>query len=248
MRRTAGQKKYLRIGGLRQRWILNTIMPVFLLLVLIVTLFSAGVASYYYSGIQRGLEIRAQDAADSFNSYFMNSYTEYYQMAVYYTDSFDDKDRIELQFISPGGRIQASSYGLTVGTSPSTGDIGEAVATGEKSVFQGRDPATGENILSVSYPLLFNGRVVGVMRLVTALRAVERQVLLAVLAVFVIAAVCMCMVVISNLIFINRVVEPVAVVSDAAKRISAGGYGIQIENRYTDELAALVDNINDMSL
>ena len=46
MRRTAGQKKYLRIGGLRQRWILNTIMPVFLLLVLIVTLFSAGVASY----------------------------------------------------------------------------------------------------------------------------------------------------------------------------------------------------------
>ena len=56
------------------------------------------------------------------------------------------------------------------------------------------------------------------------------------------------MVVISNLLFINRVVEPVAVVSNAAKRISAGGYGIQIENRYTDELAGLVDNINDMSL
>ena len=198
--------------------------------------------------MQRGLEIRVQDAADSFNSYFMNSYTEYYQMAVYYTDSFDDKDRIELQFISPSGRIQASSYGLTVGTSPRTTDITDAVSTGEKAVFQGKDPATGESILSVAYPLMFNERVVGVMRLVTALRTVDRQVMLAVLAVFLIAAACMAMVVISNLLFINRVVEPVAVVSDAAKRISGGGYGIQIENRYTDELAGLVDNINDMSL
>ena len=157
------QKKYLHISGLRQRWIINTIMPVFVLLVLVVTLFSAGVASYYYSGMQRGLEIRVQDAADSFNSYFMNSYTEYYQMAVYYTDSFDDKDRIELQFISPSGRIQASSYGLTVGTSPRTSDIEDAVSSGEKAVFQGKDPATGESILSVAYPLMFNGRVVGVM-------------------------------------------------------------------------------------
>lgn len=250
MPKTGGDKRksYLHISGLRQRWIINTIMPVFVLLVLIVALFSAGVASYYYSGMQRGLEIRAQDAADSFNSYFMNSYTEYYQMAVYSTDSFDDKDRIELQFISPSGRIQASSYGLTVGTSPGTFDIADAVSTGEKAVFQGKDPTTGESILSVAYPLMFNGRVVGVMRLVTALRAVDRQVLMSVLAVFLIAATCMAMVVISNLLFINRVVEPVAVVSDAAKRISAGGYGLQIENRYTDELAGLVDNINDMSL
>lgn len=37
-------------------------------------------------------------------------------------------------------------------------------------------------------------------------------------------------------------------VTDAAKRISAGSYGIQIENKYTDEMGELVDNINDMSL
>ena len=53
---------------------------------------------------------------------------------------------------------------------------------------------------------------------------------------------------ISSLLFINNVVEPVAVVTEAAKRISAGSYGFQIENKYTDELGELVDNINDMSL
>ena len=52
----------------------------------------------------------------------------------------------------------------------------------------------------------------------------------------------------SNLSLINGVVAPVAVVTDAAKRISGGSYGIQLPNPYTDEMGELVDNINDMSL
>ena len=114
--------------------------------------------------------------------------------------------------------------------------------------FQGRDPETGENILAVSAPLMYSGKVVGVLRLVTSLREVNRQILVTIAVVLVIAALCMTMVILANLLFINDVVEPVAVVTDAAKRISAGGYGIQIENRYSDELGELVDNINDMSL
>ena len=241
-------KEALRIRGLRQRWIVNTIMPVFVVLLMVVILFSAGISSYYFSSMQTGLENKAQAAAEFFNSYAMNNYSEYYQMAANYTDTFEDKDRMELQFINSSGRIQVSTYGLTAGTSPGTEDISQSIDKNEMSVFQGEDPQTGENILSVSYPLSFNGKVVGVMRFVTSLRAVNRQILLSVLVVFLFAAICMALVVISNLLFINNVVEPVAVVSDAAKRISKGSYGIQIENRYTDELGELVENVNDMQL
>ena len=239
----------LRVQGLRQRWIINTVTPVLILLVLLVTLFSAGVSSYYYGTMQRGLEERVKALSSSFNEYFMdNGYTEYYQMAVKSADTFEERDRIELQFINSAGRIQVSTSGLTAGTSPGTSDIDEAIAQNDTRAFQGRDPETGENILSVSAPLTFNGKVVGVMRCVTSLRAVNRQIMLAMLAIFLVAVLCMALVVISNLLFINNVVEPVAVVSAAAKRISAGSYGIQIENKYTDELGELVDNINDMSL
>ncbi|WP_455581681.1 sensor histidine kinase [Dysosmobacter sp.] len=239
----------LRVRGLRQRWIINTVMPVLVLLVLIVTLFSAGVSSYYYGTMQKGLEERAKAVSSSFNEYFMdNGYAEYYQMAVKSTDTFEERDRIELQFINSAGRIQVSTSGLTAGTSPGTSDIDRAIAQNETTPFQGRDPETGENILSVSSPLTFNGKVMGVMRFVTSLRAVNRQIMLSILAILFIAVLSMALVIISNILFINNVVEPVAVVSDAAKRISAGTYGIQIENKYTDELGELVDNINDMSL
>ena len=238
----------IRLRGLRQRWIINTVMPVFILIVLIVVLFSAGVSSYYYGTMQKGLETRAQAIANSFNEYFMDSgYISFYPKAVQAADSFEDKDRIELQFISSSGRIQVSTSGLTAGTSPGTGDITQAIETAEMTPFRGWDPETGENIMAVSHPLVFHGNVVGVMRLVTSLRAANRQVMLAVLAICLIALLCMVLIVISNLLFINNVVEPVAVVSEAAKRIAAGSYGFQIEQKYTDELGELVDNINDMS-
>jgi len=241
----------LRIRGLRQRWIFNSILPILIVLVLVVTLFSAGVSNYYYGTMQKGLETRAQALANSFNEYFMdNGFNSYYQKAVQSAESFEDKNSIELQFIGSSGRIQVSTSGLTAGTSPGTGDILQALQGSDMtpSPYQGRDLETGEEILAVSCPLSVNGRVVGVMRLVTSLRAVDRQVMLAVLAIFLIALLCMLLVVVSNLLFINSVVEPVAVVTEAAKRISAGSYGTLIENKYSDELGELVDNINDMSL
>ncbi len=239
----------LRLRGLRQRWLFNTVMPVLLLLGLLVVLFSTGIYNYYYGTMQKGLETRAQAVANSFNEYFMSGgYNSYYQMAVRSAESFEDKNCIEMQFISSSGRIQVSTSGLTAGTIPGTADISQAQEENRMAPFQGRDPETGEKIMAVSHPLTSNGRVVGVLRFVTALRVVDRQIMLAVLVVILIALLCMGMVIIANLIFINSVVEPVAVVTEAAKRISAGSYGFRIEKHYADELGQLVDSINSMSL
>ena len=242
------RKRSRHIRGLRERWIINTVMPVFLLMIFIVALASVGIASYYFQGTRTGLENRAQAASDSFNSYFMNSYTEYYQKAVSYADNFEDKDYIELQFISASGRVQVSSSNLTAGSSPGTDDISTALTQGVMESFRGVDPQTGEEILSVTSPLFFNGRIVGAMRYVTSLSKVNAQILFSVAIILLVAVLCMAMVIISNLLFINNVVEPVAVVSDAVKRISAGSYGVLVENKYTGELGELVDNINTMSL
>ena len=160
----------LRLRGLRKRWIVNTILPVLVLLVLLVTLVSVGVSTYYYSSMRDGLSKQVEAMSNSFNDYFMNSYAEYNQMATQAVDTYEDKSNIELQFISSVGRIQMSTSGLTAGTSPGTSDITGAIANQEITPFQGRDPATGEKVLAVSAPLLFNGRVAGVMRLVTSLR------------------------------------------------------------------------------
>ena len=86
------------------------------------------------------------------------------------------------------------------------------------------------------------------MRYVTAIANLDRQVFLTVLVVCGVMTAVICLIFLSSSIFINNVVAPVSAVSETAKRISAGSYGIQIPNKYTDEMGVLVDNINDMSL
>ena len=226
-------------------------VPVFVLLALIVGGVSLGISNYYYKGMLDGLERQARAQSGAFVDYFMDQgFANYLQRANQAISDYADKERVEMQFLSSVGGIQASSTSnLTVGTRPGTEDIARAVETNRISYFRGADPKTGEQILAVSHPLTVNGKVVGVHAVchLSCGRSTV-QVRMTVLAVVLVAVLCLLLVVSSNLIFINNVVEPVAVVSDAAKRISQGSYGFTLENKYTGELGELVDNINDMSM
>ncbi|MBQ9348630.1 MAG: sensor histidine kinase, partial [Oscillibacter sp.] len=204
--------KKRRLRGLRRQWMFNTVMPVGLVLAFLVIFAAAGVSAYYFGSMQKGLESRAQAIANSFNEYFMGSgFNSYYQKAVQSTESFEDKNKIELQFIKSDGLILVSTSGLTAGTSPGTEDVTAALQQNRMASYRGTNPETGERIMAVSHPLQSNGRVRGALRVVTSLRGVNRQVAATVLLICLVAAVCMALVLATNLLFINNVVEPVAV-------------------------------------
>ena len=241
-------KYRLQIRGLRKRWLLNSVGPVIAILVTIAIFAAVGITSMYYSSARSTLEAKASAGADYFNTYSMTSYSDYYRSATLYAASFEDADRIELQFLNRYGRVEASTTGLQAGTAPGTPEIERAIRSGKMDSYNGEDPQTGEMILSVCCPLEFNGSVVGVMRYVTATRQLDQHLMVTALIIFGAVAVIIALIFASSLIFINNVVAPVAEVTEAAKRISGGSYGIQIPNHYSDEMGELVGNVNDMSL
>ena len=240
--------KLPRVQGLRRRWLAGSIGPVAAILLLVGALISVGFASNYYNSARSTLRAKAAAGADYFNTYVMTGYKEYYRSATLYAATFDDRDHIELQFLNSSGRVEVTTRGLTAGTYPSTPEVARAVESGTVQDYVGRDETTGERIIAASSLLKFNGQVVGVMRYVTAIANLDRQVFLTVLVVCGVMTAVICLIFLSSSIFINNVVAPVSAVSETAKRISAGSYGIQIPNKYTDEMGVLVDNINDMSL
>ena len=71
--------------------------------------------AYYYSNVRSGLEAKAKTTTDFFSNYISQSYNEYYQSCIKFAQTFEEKDRLELQFITPDGRIVASSYGEFAG-------------------------------------------------------------------------------------------------------------------------------------
>ena len=240
--------KLPKVQGLRRRWLAGSIGPVAAILLRVGVLISVGFASNYYNSARSTLRAKASSGADYFNTYVMTGYKEYYRSATLYAATFDDADRIELQFLNSAGRVEVTTRGLAAGTYPGTPEVARAVESGTVQDFVGLDETTGERIIAASSLLKFNGQVVGVMRYVTGIGELDRQVFLTVLVVCGVMAAVICLIFLSSSIFINNVVAPVSAVSEAAKRISGGSYGIQIPNKYAAEMGVLVDNINDMSL
>ncbi|MDR0818192.1 MAG: HAMP domain-containing histidine kinase, partial [Oscillospiraceae bacterium] len=147
------------------------------------------------------------------------------------------------------GRVEASTYGITAGTSPGTPDIINAIETNELSVFRGRSVKTGERILAVTSPMILpDGRLVGMMRYVSSLGAVDSLVAINVGVASTIGIVILLGVVSLNLFFIRSVVNPVQEVTRMTRAIADGGYGSRIESRYGDEIGEMVRAINELSM
>lgn len=238
-------------GGIKGRWMLNSLSFTVAILALVVIFVSMITASYYYTNLQDNMRSRATASASFLNSFLNNSSEQLYGVIRQYVADYPDKDKLEVQMINASGRISFSSSGLTSTSSnsvPATGDVEQCLTQKKITSWSGVDESTGERVLSVSSPLYTStGRLFGALRFVTSLSVVEQQIaviiFLSVLSGFVFVG----LVIISNRYFIKSIVEPVMKINIIAKEIAAGRYGMRLHKIYDDEIGDLCDTINYMS-
>ncbi len=234
--------------SLRNRWLGNTLTVFCILGLVCVLAITATFAFYYYSNMRSDLRARAWQTGQFFSSYLSQNYDDYYSSCVTYAQSFELSDRLELQFINADGLLVASSYGDWAGNSPRTSDISRAMDTLEVESFNGIDPDTGEHILAVSCPMIYgNGELVGVLRYVTSTKRIDIQILQIFLMALGVFGLLLTVLLMSSSYFIRSILIPVDEITQKAKRIAHGSYGIQIQKKYNDEIGSLADTINEMS-
>jgi len=241
-------KSGIEVVGLRKRWLLNTASVVCALGLVFVLAVTAGFAAYYYTSMEEDLQSRAKSTTEFFSDYVDQTYTEFHQSCITYAQTFQDKNDLELQFISNAGSQVVSSYGQWTGPAPATADVKEAAENRMTSTFVGKDPITGERILAVSSPMIYSsGEVIGVLRYVTSTRLVDGQIFLVGLIGGLALLVVISAVMITSNFYLRSIMDPVAEITEKAKRIATGSYGVQIKTPYRDEIGELADTINEMS-
>ena len=236
------------VRGLRMRWLRSGILLTVVIVVLFTVLLALGVHSYYYSAVRLGLTAKAESASSFFTGYMSRTYGEYYQSAYRYTESFEDKDVIALQFVNTRGVVEVTSYGFSAGTAPGTPDVDTALAEKTIGSWTGKRAETGEKILAVTAPLLTgDGSVIGAMRYVTSLRLADAQIRRVTAMAAGVGLLVILAVILSNLYFIGTVAEPLVELTALSRRIADGSYGIQAQKKHDDEIGDLTDAINEMS-
>ena len=237
-----------KTGSLRRRWLMNTVGVVTFLGLLCAILVTAVFAVYYYSAMESDMRYRAQNTTDFFAEYVNLDYNHYYQSCIHYANTFADKNIIELQFINSQYNMVATSYGNWAGEAPATTDIADAFRTRDVGKYIGKDPVTGERIMAFSKAMIYsNGEVIGVLRYVTSTRLVDRQI--AIVAMWSLLALFLIILIVwfSSNYYIRSIMIPVAQITEKAKRIAGGSYGMIIQTRYDDEIGELAETINELS-
>ena len=234
-----------KIRGIRLRWMMNSVGVVALILAMAVLTLGTSLWNFYYNESLEDLSERASSVVYSFRNY---TAAEYRSAAQRMVSDYEEKGKLELQFLDSTGAVLFSGNDLTAGTTPETPDVLGALERQEPVNWMGDDPSTGEHIIAASSPLVYQGRTEGVIRYVSSLYAIDRQFAFSMAVVVAICLAFFAMVYFSNLYFVRSIVEPLAGITETARLIADGSYGVQIEKKFDDEIGELTDTINDMSL
>ena len=225
--------------GLRKRWLRNTV-GIIAILGLVFALLVTGVYAYSrYTRMKDDLRQRAEATTEYFDAHRNQSYEEFYNACVTYAQTFVDRDSVQLQLLDKNGRIVASSQTAWVGSTPETW---EAPAT-----FVGFDAVAGERVVMLSSPVTYDGETIGMFRYVTGTEQMDLRILWFGLCVLLCLVAMLGVIVMVNSLYIQSVLNPILDITEKAKRIAGGAYGIQIQTKYHDEIGELADTINELS-
>ena len=235
-------------GGLRHRWLRNTAWVVCAIGLVCATAITAIFAAYYYSDIDSDLRYRVGVTTDFLTEHLDQSYDECYRSCVSYTASYEDQDALVLQFFNAEGQLVASSNELGVENAIEAPDIQDAVMTRGPAPYLAKDSETRERIMAVSSPVIYsNGEVVGVLRCVTSMAQVDRQIVKVAVIVLAATLAVITILILNSGYYIRTILVPLSEITEKAKKIAGGSYGVQIQAHYDDELGALAETINEMS-
>lgn len=235
-------------GGLRGRWLMNSLSFIVVILAAVIIFVSVGVSQYYYTTIRNNLQGRVNTTAATFRNYWTSSYEQFYATASRYVVEYEFKDKLEVQFLNQYSHVILSTSGMSADSVPETGDVEKALTTYESASWIGEDPLSGERVMSCTAPLFTkNGDFIGGLRVVTSLAIAERQIHQIILLSLLVGLVLVLMVLFSNRYFIKTILDPVVRINEIVKEITAGRYGMRLSKTYDDEIGQLCDNINYMS-
>lgn len=222
--------------GLRKRWLRNTV-GIIAILGLVFALLATGVYAYSrYAGMKDDLRQRADATAEYFAAHQNQTYEEFYSACIAYAKTFTDRDAVQLQLLDTNGVVIASSRIEWVGSTIST-----------EETFVGMDAVAGERVVALSSPVTYDGQTVGMFRYVAATEQTDLRIFFVGACVLVCLVAMLCVIAMVNSLYIQSVINPIMDISEKAKRIAGGAYGIQIQTKYHDEIGELADNINELS-
>ena len=235
--------------GVSRRWMVNTTGVVFFILVVSITTLSLMVQSSTYNGIELSLAGRADELL---NWLFINagqsSSSSFSGIVRDYIEDFQDKNNMEIMALHKHGRVFITSTGFEPDQDQKMPDYEAALRSSSGAGKWVGHLDTGEKAMAITRVVRDeNGGLVGSVRYLVSMERADQQISVVILILVAAGLFIMLLLTLSGAYFIRSIVVPVRQLSQSARQIAQGDFGVRIEKAKDDEIGQLVDAINDMA-
>lgn len=231
--------------NITQRWFINNIGLIFIILLTVITAGAILLRSFYYNSARQYLSSKMNMVASILQNSYNDSSTAFSSSVRSVVENWADRDRTELMIITEKGEVGLTSSGFVPAVEDPMEDYAKAVE-GSSGYYVGR-LSTGEKIMALSILLPKNDAGYSAVRVVSSMTEIDWQILFLVLIIMAVCAAILTMAFVSGMYFVRSIVLPVRQIGATARRYAEGDFSVRIKKKNNDEIGELCDIINHMA-
>lgn len=220
------------------------IIVIFITIIIFEALLIGFLRHYYYNNVEELLTNQIKISSDFYTRYFSNTKLE--DNILDNVDVFWNQIEGQAQIIDLYGNVMMDSIGVKHEDKIMTQDVENALR-GNSGTWIGKVSYDDYSVMAVSYPLISNGEIVGVIRFVTSLKEVNESIINISIFFILIGLGVIAIVILVSYIISNTIVSPIKQVTKVAEKMAKGNLSIRGNKRYDDEIGKLSDALNYMA-
>ncbi|WP_088224774.1 HAMP domain-containing sensor histidine kinase [Desulfosporosinus sp. FKB] len=228
--------------GIRARLTANFMIVIIITVTILELLLIYTVRRNYYGSLEGSLTNQIKISADLYAKYFSD--TSLKENVLYNVDAFWNQSNAEVEIVDKDGNIVMDSQGTIPSEKVAYDDIKDAL-TGKTGKWIGT--LSGQKVMAVSYPLKAKDQIVGALRFITSLSAVDEDIQNTAVIFIAIGVAVVVIVGLISIFLANTIIVPLQEVTEAAQEMAAGNFQARSKNTHQDEIGKLSNTLNYMA-
>lgn len=230
--------------SIRKRLVINFVFIVIITVSILEVLLIGMVRHNFYKNLEENMYNQLKISADLYSRYFSDA--SLYDNVLNNVDTFWKQSTAQVEILDTQGRVLMDSIGVMPSSPINKEDVKRALE-GKKGVWIGNVEYDSKKVMAISYPLKSGEEIVGVLRYITSLRELNKDLLKVIFTFIIIGSIVVVITSILGVFLANTIVEPLKEVTTAAEKMAEGNYNVECTKRYDDEIGKLSDVLNYMA-
>lgn len=202
------------------------------------------VRKYYYDNTEDLLKSRIQVSINFYTKYFSSK--SLIETIYDNVDTFWNENNAQVEIFDDNGSLLMDSIGIKDHKLINAPDVSKALK-GESARWIGNVDYYDNKVMAVSYPLVIDGDIIGVIRFITSLEAID-GVITNIMIIFSIISIAVLIVgIVLSVILANSIINPIKYLNEVAEKMGSGNLSVRSNIDSKNEIGQLSNTLNFMA-